>query len=128
MKNIERLARFVTKYGAKGTLIHTIAGTTNWVIAQKMENDKWMLTMANPMGNVTYNLGVVSDKQHLELWVELTRLEIERKTNQIILAKQLKGVVNNFIKNYGQNYQKFTKIEKVSVKKHRRNAKNSKSR
>ncbi len=79
MKNIEKLANYITKNGSEDMLIHTLHGTSNWVICQKIEEDKWMLTLADPMGNVTYNLGTVSDKDHIALWVEITRMGIENK-------------------------------------------------
>ena len=100
MKNIDRLARYVTKNGAEDIIIHTIVGTSNWLICQKIEKNKWMVTLCNPMGNVTYNLGTVSDNQHLQLWLELTKMEIEKKTSQIALANELKKTVHRFIKKY----------------------------
>ena len=116
MRNIERLSRHITKYGSSNILVHTLAGTKNWVIAEKTDINKWFLSMCDPMGNVTFNLGCVNDKQHLELWAEITKMEIEYKTSQILVAKQLKKKIYNFKKKYEANYQKFIKVEKT--KKH----------
>ena len=79
MKNVEKLANYITKNGSEDMLIHTLSGSGNWVIAQKIENDTWILTLADPMGDVTYNLGTVSDKDHIALWIEITRMGIENK-------------------------------------------------
>lgn len=117
MKNIDRLARYVTKNGSESILIHTIPGTGNWVIAQKIEKDKWSLTLSNPMGNVTYNLGTVTNDQHLELWMEIVNMKIERKVSQIRLANELKDKVYKFIKKYESNYKKFIKREKLNKNK-----------
>lgn len=108
MKNIDRLSRFVTKNGSKDVLVHTISGTSNWIICQKMETDKWLVTLCNPMGNVTYNLGTVTDSQHLQLWAELTKMEIEHKTNQIMIAKELRDRIRRFTKDYEDRFKKFT--------------------
>ncbi len=97
MKNVDRLARYVTKHGSESILIHTIPGTSNWLICQKIEEDKWMLTLGNPMGNVIYNLGLVSNDQHLKLWMQLIRLEIEKKTNQVLAARELRREVKKFL-------------------------------
>lgn len=90
MKNIERLTNHITKYGEKGLIVHTIYGTSNWIIGQKIEKDKWILSLENPMGNTSYNLGIVSNKQHAALWTELIRTEIEKKAAKIRLANELK--------------------------------------
>ena len=100
MRNIDRLARFITKHGTDGVLVHTIPGTSNWIICQKMEINKWLVTMANPMGYVTYNLGTVSNNEHLQLWMELIKMEIEQKTSQILAARELKNKIHQFLKIY----------------------------
>ena len=89
MKNIEKLANHIAKNGPDGMLVHTIPGTSNWIICQKIDEDKWMLTLADPMGDVTFNLGTVSDKDHTALWIEITRMEIENKVSQIKQSKKL---------------------------------------
>lgn len=99
MKNIDRLAKYITKYGTDGILVHTIPGTSNWIVCSKIEIDKWTLTMCNPMGNVTYNLGTVNKREHLQLWSELIRMEIEIKTSQILMARELKNKIQNITKN-----------------------------
>jgi len=91
MMNIDRLARHITINGPNGILIHTVPKTNNWIVAQKIEIDKWLITLMNPMGNVTFNLGTVNNKQHLELWMELIKMENE-----------LRNKINNFLKQYAK--------------------------
>ncbi len=103
MRNIERLAKYIIKNGAESILVHTIYGTSNWIVCQKIEPDKWLITLCNPMGNVTYNLGTVTNNQHLNLWVELTKMEIEKKTSQILAAREVKNKIQQFLKRYDKN-------------------------
>jgi hypothetical protein len=114
MKNVDRLAKYITKNGPNGILIHTVPRTNNWIICQKIEIDKWLMTLCNPGGNVTYNLGTVNDAQHLQLWAEITKMEIENKTSQILLRQELKDKINNFKKQYEQNFQNFKKAINIS--------------
>jgi len=100
MKNIDRLAKYVTKNGPNGILIHTVPKTSNWIVCQKIEIDKWILTLCDPMKNVTFNLGTVNDQQHLQLWAEIITMEIEQKTSQILAARELKNKINQFLKKY----------------------------
>ena len=94
MKNIDRLARYVTANGPNGILIHTVPKTNNWIVCKKIEIDKWILTLMNPMGNVTFNLGTVTDQQHFELWAELLQMEINNRISQAQMAKELKEKIN----------------------------------
>jgi hypothetical protein len=110
MRNIDRIAKHLTENGTDGVLIHTIPGTRNWLIGQKIENNKWLLTLGDPMGNVFYNIGTTSNTQYVELWTELTKVTIEGKTTQTLIARQLKQTIRKFIKT--NNYQKFIKILK----------------
>ena len=119
MRNIDRLSKIVTKEGADGIMIHTLAGTRNWIVAQKIEINKWLITLLNPMGNVTYNLGTVNESEHLLLWQELTKAEIENKLTQITIAKELKKKIQYFLKNYDQTYKKITKINEKNTKQNR---------
>lgn len=122
MKNIDRLVNHITKHGAEGLIVHTIYGTSNWIIGQKIEKDKWLLSLENPMGNVTYNLGTVTNDQHSALWTELIRTEIEKKASQIRIANELRNKINNFKKSYENNYKNFIQKEKTKQKRpqHRR--------
>ena len=113
MKNIDRLAKHITKYGAASMLIHTIAGTNNWIVGEKIEINKWLLTLCNPMGNVTYNLGIVSDANHIKLWEEIIRWEIEYNASQILLAKELKKKIYNVLKQYAKKTNKIKKHKKL---------------
>lgn len=119
MKNIERLAAHVTKNGSDGIMIHTIPGTSNWIICEKIEKDKWTLSMCDPMGNVTYNLGTATNAEHVALWMEITTMSIENKATKILQARQLTDKINNFKKNYASNYKKFIKLEKKKTKQKR---------
>ena len=119
MTNIDRITRHIAKNGAENMLIHTLPNTNIWIVAEKIEVNKWVLSMGNPMGNVTYNLGEVTDQQHLNLWQELFRAEINAKISQIERAKQLKKVIYNFNKKYAQNYKKFTKVQDKKAKQKR---------
>lgn len=123
MKNIQRLANHIAKYGEKGLIVHTIYGTPNWIIGQKIEKNKWSLSLENPMGNTTYNLGIVSEKQHAALWTELIQTEIEKKASNIRTANELRNKVNYFIKNYEKNYKNFLKEK---IKKHKKHKKTKK--
>ena len=113
MKNIDRLVQHMTLRGAENIMVHTVYGTVNWIIAQKIEPDKWLITLGNPMGNVTYNLGTVTNEQHLQLWYDLTTMEIEKRTTQALIARELKNKIHNFIKRY-------VKSKTNKIKKHKR--------
>lgn len=111
MKNIDRLARHIAKTGAENILVHTIPGTQNWIVCQKIGDDEWALTLSNPEGNVTYSLGTVNNANHLRLWTELVKLEIEKHSSAILLSKDLKQLVHNYLKQYAKEFKKFTKLE-----------------
>ncbi|MFA5696724.1 MAG: hypothetical protein WC917_04800 [Bacilli bacterium] len=111
MKNIEKLAKYVTKNGAEGMLIHTIPGTGNWIICQKIEQDKWVLSLEKPLGNITYNLGTVTTEEHVHLWKEIAQMTIE-KASQAKLAKEVKDKIYNFAKKHQKVYRNFLKINK----------------
>lgn len=108
MKNIDRIAQHIAKTGARNMLIHSICGTEHWIVCEKIEADKWLLSLLDPMGNSVYHLGSVTSKQHLDLWEQLVRREINIKASAIARAKELKQVIKNFLK-YSQVYAKFTK-------------------
>ncbi len=115
MRNIDRITKYITKYGEEGTIIHTIPKSGTWIIAQKIEDTKWALGMCKPMGNVMYNLGVISEKNHLALWKEIVLMEVETKATEEIQAKQLRDKINNFIKT-NQQYKNFIKLnEKIII-------------
>lgn len=91
MKNLDKIAKKITKTGAQNMIIHTIPKTPNWIIAEKIKRNKWLLTLCNPNKYITYNLGTIDDKNHIQLWQELVRLEIETKISQIKMAKKRKN-------------------------------------
>lgn len=109
MKNVDRLAKYMAANGQNTIMIHTIYGTGSWIIAQKIEEDKWVLSLANPMGNVTHNLGEVSDAQHYKLWIQLTIREVDKKLSQVQRAKELRTEIKNFLKRE-KTYKKLLKI------------------
>jgi len=80
MKNIDRLKHLITETGGKNLLIHTIPGTSTWIVCQKIEKNKWTLTLMDPMKDTAHNLGTVNNKEHINLWQELIEKEIERRT------------------------------------------------
>jgi hypothetical protein len=118
MKNINRWANHITKNGIN-VMVHSIYGTTNWIIAQKIAPNKWIISLGNPMGNITYNLGECTEEQHLQLWYDLTQMEIEKKTTQALLAKEMKESIKKFIKTY-KEYKNFKKINKKRKKKNKK--------
>ena len=109
MKNIERLSQDITKNGAKGILIHTIPGTNNWLICKKIGKNQWNLSIENPLGNTTYNLGTATTKQHTKLWMQLVNMEIEKKISQIMLIKKLKNNMQNLLNLYKTEYENIIK-------------------
>ena len=109
MKNIDRLAHHMVKHGSKGIMIHEIPGTSNWLICQCISPNKWILTLGSPLGNVTHNLGSVTDKQYLDLWRELIVIRFEKSTKNIEAAQQFRKYIKNFIKSYTYTYGHFLK-------------------
>ena len=99
MTNAERIAAHITQNGADNLLIHTIPGTQFWLLAEKIGKDLWSLTLLNPMKSVKYQIGLVHEKDHLKLWMELTGLEISRAAEAVKLAKQIKTKIQNFLSN-----------------------------
>ena len=97
MSNIERIAKMIVESEGKNILIHSIPKTQNWIVAQKIDENRWLITLCSPLKNVTFNLGVVSDQQHLKLWNELTNIEIENKANSIKQRNQFKSTIKNFL-------------------------------
>jgi hypothetical protein len=43
MKNVDRLAKYIATNGANNIMIHTIPGTGNWIVCQKIDKKEWML-------------------------------------------------------------------------------------
>ena len=114
MKNIERLANHIAKTGAKNMIIHTIPSTPNWLICQKIDKDSWSISICNPNKYIVHNLGIINNQQHLKLWNELIRAEIETKGNLIKAAQQYRKIIKNFI----QREQEYNNIlKKDSTKK-----------
>lgn len=96
--NIDRLAKHIKDYGKDGILVHSIYGTNQWLVAQRIEKNKWTLMLMKPMENITYNLGTVSHKQHLDLWEELIEREVKEKATILQRAKMLREKVSKFTK------------------------------
>lgn len=88
MKNIDRLALLIEKDGASNLLIHAIPGTSYWLLCQKIEKEKWVIALCNPMGVTTFNLGTITEAEHLALWQELILLDIRRRIGIAEKAKK----------------------------------------
>lgn len=84
MRNIEQLAKDLAKNGAENIIVHTVPGSSNWIICSKVGEDRWIVTIGNPMGSVKYDIGVINNKEHLKLWIELIKAEIKKKTTTIL--------------------------------------------
>lgn len=91
MKNIERIAKYITKNGAKDIMIHTISNGGNWIICQKVDKDEWSITLSHPMGTDIHKVGTVTDKEQLILWKELAKLKIENDTAKITLEQWIRN-------------------------------------
>ena len=89
MTNIEKLAKLIAKNGGESILIHTIPGTPHWIICEKISEDKWYLTLCDPMKTSMYNLGIISQENHLRLWKELVEMEIDIKIKAVEKAQKL---------------------------------------
>lgn len=110
MKNIEKLTQHITQHGTKGILIHTIPKTNNWLICKKIAENLWSLSLENPMGYTTYNLGTVTDEQHTALWIELIKYKA-KEIQKNKLANELKETINNFLKSNQNIKTQNTKIK-----------------
>lgn len=113
MTNIERLAIGMKNKTNNNVMIYSIPGTANWLIGQKIEIDKWIIHLGKPLGNILYNLGTMTNSQFVDIWKELTRMQIENKITQLGLVNHFKETIKNLIKNYAKNYKKFIKIETI---------------
>ncbi len=94
MKNIDKLAKYIKENGKNGILVHSIYGTNQWIVAQRMEKDQWTLMLMKPMESVTYNLGTLSHKQHLDLWEELMEREVKERVTILQRSKELNKIVS----------------------------------
>lgn len=83
MRNIEKLANYVAKNGAQDIIVHIIPSNGHWIIAQKIGENTWSLNLGDPMGFTMYNLGSITNDQHLQLWMEIIKMEIEKKAELI---------------------------------------------
>lgn len=116
MINVERLAQLVAKTGGDNILIHCIPGTKNWIVCQKIEKDSWLLTLMDPQKSVSFNLGTVSNKEHLSLWKELVSYEIAERNKRMATEKRaenLHSVVQKFIHINRKTYGKFIKADQI---------------
>jgi hypothetical protein len=108
MKNGERTIKKLTKNGSKNILIHSLYGTTNWIVSEKTEPSLWKITLFNPTKNITYNIGTTNNKQHKKVWSALTSYETEKITSQIKIVQELKTLIKNYKNN--KQYQHTVKI------------------
>ena len=123
MKNIDRLTRLISQNGASNLLIHSIPGASHWLICQKIEKEKWVIALCNPMGNAIFNLGTITEAEHLNLWQELILLDIKRRIGIAEKAKLYRNTIRNFrkIKNIYANFikknnQKRRRTEKGDIR------------
>jgi len=80
MTNIDRIAAHIAKHGGKNMLIHPVPGTALWLVMEKIAIDQWAATLLNPMQHSRYGFGIISDAQHVKLWMELVMREIELRS------------------------------------------------
>ena len=108
MRNIDRFTRLIEKDGASNLLVHSIPGTSQWLICQKIDKEKWVIALCNPMGNTTFNLGTITESEHLALWQEIILLDIKRRIGIAEKAKIYRNTIRNFrkIKNIYANFIK----------------------
>ena len=79
MINVDRIAQAIAINGANGIIIHTIPNSQNWLVCIKRAENKWEVTMCNPMGKTWLELKTITDKQHGDLLKELIKAEIKEK-------------------------------------------------
>lgn len=84
MNNLERLTSHISKHGAKNLMVHTVFGTSNWVIAQKIVDDKWEITIGSPLSVDTYQLGTVTDEEIGTLWLQIDQMSIDDGINKAL--------------------------------------------
>ncbi|MFA5068046.1 MAG: hypothetical protein WC466_08460 [Candidatus Izemoplasmatales bacterium] len=123
MKNIDRITRLIAQNGAGSLLIHSIPGTSHWLLCQKIEKEKWVIVLCNPMGNASFNLGTITSAEHLALWQEIILLDIKRRIGIAEKAKIYRNTIRNFrkIKNIYANFikknnQKRGRTEKSDIR------------
>lgn len=118
MNNVQRLAKHLAQTGAENLLIHSIHGTQTWIVCEKIGDDNWVLTLMEPEKNTSYNLGTVTEAQHLTLWYQLIAREVESRAKAIATfrrAAEFRSIVKKFISidtKYGKETPK-TKSHKV---------------
>lgn len=106
MTNAQRVAAHVEMHGPDSILVHAIPGTQFWLVAEKIEHNMWALSIMHPLKNSRYQVGVVSNRDHLKLWHELTTLDIDRRAEAVQTARQLRTIVRHFLADaIRENYQ-----------------------
>jgi hypothetical protein len=83
MNNAEFISAHVAKHGGKNMLIHSIPGTSHWLVMSKVAVDRWIPVLLNPMGRARHQFGAISDEEHLRLWTQIVQLEIERRVERM---------------------------------------------
>lgn len=102
MNNAERILTSITKNKNKNILIHTIPKSHNWLVAEKISPQEWLLTLCNPEGNTAFNIGIVNKSIHLQIWEDITQYTINEKVKYISKLKLYK----NFLKQLKIKYNK----------------------
>ena len=109
MNNAQLIAKAIIVNKGEGIIIHTLPGRPEWLVAEKLAQDKWNLILMRPEQNIQYNVGTINNKEHNRLIFELINAEINQKIKSLELAKQMKQTIKNFKKR--EIYQKLIKIK-----------------
>lgn len=97
MKNAERIALKIIKEKARNILIHTLPNNPYWLISEKLDKNKWKLSLAHPERTKIHTLGYINNQKHSDLWRLLITIHIEERIGIIELAEKLKATVENFL-------------------------------
>ncbi len=54
--------------------------------------------MQDPLGTISYNLGIISDAQHQAVWLHLIQLEATRYQTQLELSRKYKKIISKYNK------------------------------
>lgn len=90
MTNAEKIAKWIISEKPKNLLIHTIPKTPFWLICQKNLRNLWEIKLLHPMKTIEYQLGTISDEEHLKIWHQLLNKEFQYQKELIDNAKNYK--------------------------------------
>ena len=100
MRNIDRIILGLNQktISPKKMLIHSIPGTGNWLMCQKIDKHNWLISLGNPTKYIIYNLGIINTNILEEIWKKLTLMKINTKISTRKQAEEFKNVINKFTK------------------------------